>query len=202
MKKFSFGLALKTRTFFRLKKIKKLNYVAIRLDLGCGAAGRPDHIGIDYHPKATLQYDLRKGLPFPDGSVIEIRSDHFFEHLTMKDLTNIWKECYRVLQPGGVMDFTVPHIDPYFEPYFKKDQQLFNERIKDLPISEADLYLTSFERLMWLLVRDGDHKSFFDKESLEKRLLYCGFSKVSFRDFDPERDLNKRYSSAYVVAIK
>jgi predicted SAM-dependent methyltransferase len=47
-------------------------------------------------------------LPFENGSFSFVYSEHFFEHLTPTVALEVFKECYRVLQVGGVLRTVVP----------------------------------------------------------------------------------------------
>lgn len=174
----------------------------LRLDLGCGSFKRPGFVGVDLSPHADIQWDIQLGLPFEDNSITEIRSDHFFEHLELPCVVEILRQCHRVLVPDGVLDFTVPHLDPYLEAYLNKDLEFFKEKIFDIPKGQEGLYETCFDRLAWLLCRSGEHKSLFDKESILQKVKLAGFTNVTTRKFDERRDTNFRYSSIYVVAMK
>jgi len=174
----------------------------LKLDLGCGSFKRVGFVGIDLQPGADIQWDIRWGLPFEDNSVTEIRSDHFFEHLELSDLVYVLRECKRVLVPGGVLDFAGPHLDPYLEAYLQRDFGYLKEKIYDVPQDQEALYDTCFDRIAWLLHRSGEHKSFFDKESIVAKVKLAGFNNVYTREFDPAKDANPRFSSIYVVAVK
>lgn len=173
-----------------------------RLDLGCGIIKRPGFLGIDINSQADIQWDLRAGIPFPDCSVAEIRSDHFFEHLNLPFVVTTFKECNRVLIPGGIFDFTVPHFDAYLDAYLRKDFEFLKKHIYDIPNGQEDYYNTCFDRISWLLLRGGEHTSLFDKQSLFAKLELAGFSRVSTREHDDKRDINRRFSSIYMEAIK
>ncbi len=90
------------------------------LELGCGPHKRyKDSIAVDMvdMPHVDIVADLNKGLSFlPDGSVDEIYSYHFLEHLT--DLGLFMREIYRVLKVGGKKIGSVPHFS---NPYFYSD---------------------------------------------------------------------------------
>lgn len=174
----------------------------IRLDLGCGSSKRPGFIGVDLNRAADLQWDIGWGLPFDDNSIFEIRSDHFFEHLELPKVVEVFSECRRVLIPGGTLDFSVPHLDPYVDAYLRRDYKLLSERITDIPVGQEDLYGTCFDLICWLLHRAGDHRSMFDRESIIAKLTIAGFTKTKIRTFDRNRDLNWRFSSIYVTAVK
>ena len=187
-----------------LRKAAKLSssVASIKLDLGCGAAARPGFIGIDLLDTADICWDLRWGLPFADNTIEEIRSDHFLEHLEMSLVLTVLCECRRVLRPGGILDFTVPHLDPYIDAYLRRDFEFLRERIHDVPKGQEGLCNTSFDRIAWLLYRNGEHKSLFDKESILSKVRLAGFVEVNSREFDPRKDINQRISSVYVVGVK
>ena len=174
----------------------------VKLDLGCGSLKRRGYVGLDLSPTADIQWDMRWGLPFEDASVSEIRSDHFFEHLELAALVEVLRECRRVLVPGGVLDFTVPHLDPYLAAYLRRDLRFLKERIYDVPEEQELVYGTCFDRVAWLLHRSGEHRSFFDEESIVAKAKLSGFEDVTTREFDPGKDGNLRFSSVYVVATK
>ena len=174
----------------------------IRLDLGCGATSRNGFIGIDMNTQADLQWDVRWGLPFASATASEIRSDHFFEHLTLKEVVETFRECRRVMKPGAILDFTIPHFDPYLDAYIRRDLGFLQSKINDVPVGDEYLYNKSFDLISWLLHRQGEHKSMFDRDSIIAKLEVAGFTDVKTRQFDPQRDTNCRYSSVYVVAIK
>ena len=42
----------------------------------------------------------------------------------------------------------------------------------------------------------------FDKESIIAKVKLAGFRIITTREYDPEKDVNPRFSSIYVMAIK
>lgn len=174
----------------------------LRLDLGCGDHPREGHIGIDLSPRADLRWDLTWGIPFADESVADIRSDHLFEHLDLPIVVEVLRECRRVLEPNGGLDFTVPHIDPYLDAYLRRDMDLLKEKIHDVPPERESLYSTCFDRISWLLLREGEHRSIYDRESIIAKVRQAGFREVRTREYEPSRDTDRRFSSCYVVAVK
>jgi predicted SAM-dependent methyltransferase len=58
-----------------------------------------------------VHYDITYGLPFRDGSVPNIFSSHFMEHLFRDDARNLLKECYRVIAKSGIIRIVVPSLD-------------------------------------------------------------------------------------------
>lgn len=98
----------------------------IKLNLGCGGRLLPNYINIDLDtidqlklryptesfPEGvkTYQYDIFN-LPFPDGSVEEIRADSLLEHLSFLQEPMLFFEVKRVLKPGGIFIFSVPDFE-------------------------------------------------------------------------------------------
>lgn len=80
---------------------------ALRLDIGCGPNPKAGFEGCDQYPfdgKVKHVIDLREPWPFADGSVTEIHSSHFVEHLTAIERCHFWNELYRVLKPNRKED--------------------------------------------------------------------------------------------------
>lgn len=195
------------RWFLRKRGVERANQMLrlshpLKLDLGSGGRKRAGFVDLDLCAEADIQWDIRWGIPFPDESVAEIRSDHFLEHLELPIVVDVLHECYRVLVPKGVLDFTVPHFDPYIEAYTRHDFNFLKQRIHDIPNNQEYLYATCFDRIAWLLHRSGEHKSLFDRESILHKVRLGGFSDVTTREYDEAKDDNRRFSSIYVVAIK
>jgi SAM-dependent methyltransferase len=60
--------------------------------------------------RAIIRHDLRKGIPFPDGTFDVVYHSHFLEHLHPDDAPSMLQECLRVLKPGGVLRVVVPDL--------------------------------------------------------------------------------------------
>lgn len=56
------------------------------------------------------EVDLRQPLPWKDGSVDFIFTEHCVEHLFQREVWNFFVECRRILKPGGVVRTSVPSI--------------------------------------------------------------------------------------------
>lgn len=105
----------KHNTLDRLAKLPRAS-----LELGCGNRKRdPATIGIDAldYECVDLVGDVFEVLAaMPDGTVDEVYSAHFFEHVN--DVPRLLVELARVLKPGGRLAITVPHFS---NPYFYSD---------------------------------------------------------------------------------
>jgi ubiquinone/menaquinone biosynthesis C-methylase UbiE len=138
------------------------------LDLGCGegyvarqlkqrGAARLEAIDISEqmieHARAAeaaeplgIRYRVGNAVDLPDfedGSFDRVIAVFLFNYLTVEEMTTVLGQAHRVLRPGGVMVFTVPHpslpflrkTEPpfYFEPgnagYFSGRNRQFEGRI-------------------------------------------------------------------------
>lgn len=112
----------------------------LKLNLGCGLATQEGWVNIDSScnarlakyprlrrflgklkilpgrllevpwPKNITSLDVRRGLPYPNSSVMYIYSSHLLEHLSRAEARKLLKECYRVLVSGGVIRIIVPDL--------------------------------------------------------------------------------------------
>lgn len=92
------------------KRITKQKF--LKLDLGCGQNKKHNFVGVDLADidEVDVKFDLRTApWPFKSGSVDEIFSSHFFEHLTGPERMTFMNELYRVMIPGGTGTIVVPN---------------------------------------------------------------------------------------------
>lgn len=125
----------------------------MKLNLGCGKNELP---GYDNR-------DIKAGqpcypLPFPDGTVEEVRASHVLEHLTFRQASEALRDWFRVLQPGGVIRVAVPDVR------------------KCLAADDG-------KHLFYLMGGQQDehdiHRSAYDVERLEALLEHTGFEGVT-----------------------
>lgn len=95
--------------------------MALKLDLGSGSKPHEDYLGIDlgFSSERVIQQDVFTYLSsLPSQSVSHIYSRHYLEHVPNDQLRELLLEVDRVLQPGGVAHFIVPHFS---NPFFYSD---------------------------------------------------------------------------------
>jgi predicted SAM-dependent methyltransferase len=95
-------------------RAKRVHIVAppLKLDLGCGPRKQDGFHGVDVRAIDGVDtvLDLRQTpWPWADGSVAEVVSSHFVEHLTGVERVPFFNELYRVLKIGGTAAIIVPH---------------------------------------------------------------------------------------------
>jgi len=120
----------------------------IKINIGCGGRPLPGYINIDSDNLETLrqryplqefsndikvfQYDIFQ-LPFPDGTVAEIRTDSLIEHLSFIEEPKFFNEVKRVLQPGGIFKFSTTNFEEIVKIWLnaKDDWQDFYRNDKE-----------------------------------------------------------------------
>jgi predicted SAM-dependent methyltransferase len=171
----------------------------ISIELGSGdRRGDGEWVTIDLGMRCDLFWDLRKGIPFPDGRIKRIYSSHFFEHLSFSETQHFLQECRRVLAPGGEFLICVPNARIYLEAYVN-GKSLNSPPYFEWPPAYNDT--TRIDFVNYVAYMDGEHKYMFDEENLIFVLESAGFVNVCLREFDPKIDkLERDYESIYAQA--
>jgi len=159
----------------------------LRLNIGCGRKVKTGWINIDLSPHADVTLDLREPLPLPDNSCSFSYSEHFLEHLDYPLHAEIFlNECYRVLEPGGIISIGVPDTEwpmaeyagTRCEDYFKISKERWH----------PEWCKTQMEQINYHFRQDGDHRFAYDFVTLAQALTKARFQDVKRRDFDPDLD--------------
>lgn len=125
----------------------------IKLNIGAGSTVIEGFTPID-RKLGSEAYPL----PYPDGSIDEIRASHILEHFTFGEASDAMEEWSRVLKPGGRIRISVPDVDKVLASDNKQ------------------------ERLFWLMggqTHDDDiHKSAYDRERLTALMAQSGITRI------------------------
>jgi len=171
-------LALQTRAVEGViaEKIRVLRCAghAVKVHLGCGTDYKDGWINIDVHgAKLDLAWDLRKRLPFPEGSVDRIYSEHFLEHLTVEEASTVLRGCRAALAVDGAMRISVPDLRAwvgfYLDPDWRKNCDLEKWQLS---------HIATRAELLNAGVRWWGHQWMYDAEELRRRLTEAGFSDI------------------------
>lgn len=82
-----------------------------KVQIGAGPSNEPGWLNTDIEPGPGQAYlDATKPLPFRDGSIYYVFSEHVVEHLFYSDGLNFFKEAHRVLAPGGKIRTVTPNL--------------------------------------------------------------------------------------------
>lgn len=188
---------------FSKRKVRRLLREGreIYVELGAGnKSGTGGWTTIDVTRNCDIYWDLRKGIPFPNGSITKIYSSHFFEHLSFAEAQSFLDECKRALVPEGRFSICVPNAKLYLDAYVKGkalDPATF------FGYGAAYNQTTRIDYVNYVAYMDGAHKYMFDEENLIFVLRSKGFRNVRLREFDPSLDVQERaFESIYAEADK
>jgi len=144
---------------------------AVLVNVGCGDQPLPGFVNLDLDRDADLKLDVRRGLPFADGTVDGIHSEHFVEHLTQGELTAFLRECRRALRPGGVVRIATPDLAEIVRCYLDPD---WHERcgLKDYGYD----WLANPGEMLNVCLRDWGHKHVVDAAELKRLARLAGLA--------------------------
>ena len=173
-----------------------------KLNLGCGAFPKAGFLNDDLMA-GDLTLDLRLGLPFESDCCDLVFSEHCFEHFDYPEpILTLFRDCLRVLKPGGTLVFSVPGMEwPLTDyrdgpdaPYFRACGE------NDWHPGECT---TRLEHINYHFRQGTEHRYAYDFETAEKILKAAGFVDIGSRDFDPSLDSeHRRVGSLFVSARK
>lgn len=173
----------------------------IYLEIGAGdKKGENGWLTLDVTKSCDINWNLGKGIPFPNESIHKIYSSHLFEHFSFKEGQKLLDECLRVLVPGGLFSICVPNAKIYMEAYVKGEcldkSNFFIHKPAYNDTSRIDY-------VNYMAYMDGEHKYMFDEENLVAILQKKGFMNVHLRNYDPNLDRQERdFESIYAEAQK
>lgn len=190
----------------------------LRVNIGAGGAGRPGWVNVDLWeaPNITCRYDCRRSLPFADGSVALLFSEHFLEHLDYAgDVPRFLAECHRVVRPGGCVRFVVPDMERYLRAYCEGGWDALR-RLRGIDREGRDswfpvTYDSPMEVVNFLFRQfpPEPHAYGYDFETLAGALQAAGFTEAERREFADGREPGllldepaRRDESLYVEAIR
>ena len=91
------------------------------LNVGAGRRLSPDWTNLDLARAPHVQrHDLRRPLPFADGTFDAVYSSHVLEHLERDHAPRVLAEMRRVLKPGGIVRVVVPDLERICRDYIER----------------------------------------------------------------------------------
>jgi hypothetical protein len=111
----------------------------LKLDIGCGGRGprQKGFLGIDVHPKETVQYRpedyyridfVLDALPWNDNTVDECIALHVIEHMMPKDGIVLIQRAMSLLKPGCTLTITTPDLRKIAKAYVDDDNMFMSQR--------------------------------------------------------------------------
>jgi predicted SAM-dependent methyltransferase len=157
----------------------------IRANVGCGPHGRPGWVNVDAteHPNVDCLFDARKRLPFEDGSVDVLFTEHFVEHLDFSEEAPLFfAECFRSLAPGGVIRVVVPDAGRYLKACAAGDWEVLAQ-MRPLRAGRRDAWFdcpihTPVELLNLVFRQGTEHLFAYDCETLSRVLQLHAFVRI------------------------
>ncbi len=182
-----------------------------KLNIGCGGRPLPGYINIDQdsiedmrarYPGSVFDGSLIIenhdifALPYGDGSVAEVRADGLLEHLSFKDEPRFLYEVKRVLQKGGVFNFSVPDFEEVCSIWLKaKDdwQGFFSDDVEDIKKNYwfgtyTYEYTNRWGYIIATLYGSQNglgqfHRNCYSEGKIRKMMKHLGFTHVSITKF-------------------
>lgn len=201
-RRFAAEVVIGKRHFQGLFKARKYRgRYGMAMHLGSGDRIKEGWINIDLNPAADLTLDLRERLPFADNSFGIIYSEHFLEHFDYPhDITHLLCECYRVLEPSGIYSFAVPDGEMVLRYYTMRE---------DADVAQAQLRWnpswcrTQMDHVNYCMRQNGEHRWYYDEETMRLLLESVGFVEIQRRKFDSKLDQElRRVGSMYMQCRK
>jgi predicted SAM-dependent methyltransferase len=210
---------LATRRMFtaRLVRRRLVPQKGSRVNIGCGRNPTQGWINLDVISHSEVYFwDCRSGLPFSDGAVAAIYSEHFFEHLDLEsEARPFLRECLRCLQPRGVLRIVVPDVGAYLRAYTGPWEVLAQMRPLDCTANGwrdrwlGQVYQTKMQFMNAVFGQGYEHKYAYDDETLVLVMREAGFADAVVQHFGVSKDPkmtpdsnDRRTESLYVEAVK
>jgi predicted SAM-dependent methyltransferase len=186
-----------------IRQVSKLSgQQHLKLHIGCGPKLKKAWINIDLAPQADITLDVREPLPFLENSCSIIYSEHFLEHLDYPGHVNAFlRECYRVLEPGGLFSVGVPDTEWPIAEYSGQKSEGYFRIAKET--WHPEWCQTEMEHINYHFRQGDEHRFAYDFNTLAQALGRAGFQQIQRRDFDPELDsVDRKLGTLYVNASK
>lgn len=176
----------------RLQLLKKSLKNKLYLDVGCGLNLHKNFITLDYQwrPGLDLCWDITKGIPLEDNSLLGIFTEHCLEYVTYSDAYNVLLDCLRILKPGGTLRIILPDAELYLDIYqkWKRGENIsfpYGVTTSTITLDGKKMPMMEVTRVMggegWIL-------SAYDFYTLETMLKKVGFVDIRRESFRHGRD--------------
>jgi predicted SAM-dependent methyltransferase len=182
----------------------------LSVNVAPASQGLPGWVNLEGYPhqNVSVRWDCRRRLPFEDGTCARVFCEHFFEHLDhAEEAPTFLRECFRALQPGGVLRLVVPDAGRYLRAYASEGWELMAELGWREPLPEG--FRTKMDIINHVFRQGAEHQYAYDFPTLRCDLEAAGFAEVFQQTFrqsiDPrlqiDQETHRRYS-LYVDAVK
>jgi predicted SAM-dependent methyltransferase len=148
-----------------------------KIHLACGSNIIDGWANIDLSGnKNVIRLDLTLPLPVNSKTIRFIYCEHFIEHISLEQAKGLLGECYRVLQPGGVLRLSTPNLRKGIDEYL-------SGRVSEW--SDVGWNPSTPCRMMNEGLRLWGHQFVYDTDELENLLKetgFCNINRVTWRE--------------------
>lgn len=170
----------------------------MKLNLGSHNKRKEGYVNVDVHQwgDVDILHDLVKyPYPFKDNSIEAILMEEVLEHFSFREIYNVLKECFRILQPNGIINIQVPDIGKMCQMYVNGEvcdcvphKAVSFDDFKANPDcfvcqGKAKINTNRF----WIAFSGAGkhpwdwHHAHFDENKLKELLTKVGFKRVEFK---------------------
>jgi SAM-dependent methyltransferase len=135
----------------------------VKLNFGCGTNRLEGWQNFD------AEVDIEKPLPFAAASADFIYAEHVVEHVDYLKAIGFFRECLRVLKPGGVVRICVPSLENIWR---RGDQAYFDFTRRWAPSADR-------RGAMHAIIHAHGHKAIWTQALLEACLFFAGFDDIT-----------------------
>jgi len=157
----------------------------VRINLGSGHWKIDGWVNVDLDMESAPEVcaDLSGGLPFRSGCAELMHTEDFVDRVTLVQAAAFFRECHRVLKPGGVLRVLVPDLEKLAMLYLEDPQRLVWLWTEFVGIET--LTGTAGE-VFNLAMNASGHVFMYDGVTLSRLLADCGFDarRVKYNESD------------------
>lgn len=169
----------------------------LKVNLGSGYAPLEGFVNIDFlGAPVDVAWNLADGIPFDDGTVDALLSEHVLEHLTLQQGLGVLEDAYRALRPGGVLRVSVPDAGLLLRSYAGTSDNGWAREFATPMLAVNALFY------------ENDHRTMYDATLMIALFELAGFVEVAERQprdsrIEPLSGSPSRESgSLYVEGVK
>lgn len=173
---------------------------AKRINVGCGAFPLPYYTNIDADPRISHAdiYATVPPLAYEDGSLEEIYAGHFLEHLERPKAAEFLAECFRCLEPGGVLGIMVPDTREIMRRYLEGPHDYVQASPVDwFNVGDLD------DLCHWVIFstfQASPHRWAYDRDTLARAITRAGFEITG--EINRWRDRRVAFPAWYQIAVE
>lgn len=165
---------------YKIKKYVESNDI-LKLQLGSGENFMEEWLNTDILPLdiRVLFLDVTHRFPFRDNTFNYIYSEHMVEHIPYEKGYSAFKECYRILKPGGIIRIATPDISFLIELFRTDKTKIQKDYIKwsiDTYMSQVNICSETF--VINNFFYNWQHQFIYDFNIFKRTMEDIGFVNV------------------------